>query len=170
MRILFFLGLPILCLIFPTIAWANSSWHWVTVSPKQILPIAVIVTLAVETIGLITFGKVRGNLRAFIAVAFANTVSFVTPYLERAVPMFYRGTVPGDWNHAWDKAFNAGPYYMVGIGYFLLTILLELPLIYCFLRKHTESKKQLFIAIIFVNIITTAIVAIMERIFCQGQW
>ncbi len=45
-------------ILFPSTAYANSSWHWVTTSPLTVLPCAVIFTLLIETIAVVKFGKV----------------------------------------------------------------------------------------------------------------
>ncbi len=39
-------------------AFANSSWRWLTRSPRQVLVVAVVLTLLVETWAVVSYGKV----------------------------------------------------------------------------------------------------------------
>ena len=69
-----------------------------------------------------------------------------------------------------DKYINGWPSYIIGILYGLLTVAAELPLIYFLLRKHADSRIQLILTILLVNIATTGIVACFERVVCVGEW
>ncbi len=150
---------------FPAILYANSSWHWVTASPFVVLPFAVIFTLLIETLAIARFGKIANLKKAFTIVSFANLLSFLAPYFERA----YR-FIPTSGGFSIMAAFNKGPYYIVLMGYLLLTLIVELPVVYLLLRKYTTSKKKLIAAILLSNILTTLLVAVCERIICIGQW
>ena len=150
--------------------YANSSWRWLTSSPKKLLPIAIVLTLMVEFIGILFLGRVKGKIKPIKVlgiVALANIVSFVFPYIVRAY--LFRATA-GTFAYAWEDAFEAGPFYIVLLGYLILTILLELPLVYSYLKRHTSNKKILLKSIIGVNLITTIIVAVLERTLYHGQW
>lgn len=161
----------LLFFIFQTSALANSSWHWVTISPMRVLPFAIVLTLTIETWGAAVFGKTKGIMRTFIVVAIANAASFVMPYFIYAYRIKFYGVGFGaDWKYVWEKAFNSGPNYIVGFVYLILTLCVELPIAYLLLKNHSENKKQLFYTIIVVNVITTAVVAVMERILCRGMW
>ena len=168
---MFILLTMFICIIlFSNIAYANSSWRWLTSSPKKLLPIAVISTLIVEFMGVLFLGKVKGNInpiKVLGIVALANIVSFIFPYLLRAY--MFRATA-GTFAYAWEDAFEAGPFYIVLFGYLILTILLELPLVYSYLKRYTSNKKALFKSVIGLNLITTIIVAVLERILYYGQW
>ncbi|NMB28208.1 MAG: hypothetical protein GX987_09195 [Tissierellia bacterium] len=165
------LSIIFICIIlFSNIVYANSSWRWLTSSPRKLLPIAVISTLMVEFMGVLFLGKVKGKIRPIKVlgiVALANIVSFVFPYIVRAY--LFRATA-GTFAYAWEDAFEAGPFYIVLFGYLILTILLELPLVYSYLKKYTSNKKALFKSVIGLNLITTIIVAVLERILYYGQW
>lgn len=62
------------------------------------------------------------------------------------------------------------PFYTVGFLFCLITILIELPIVYCCLKKNAGSRKWFVITILVSNVVTTVLVAIVERIFCVGQW
>lgn len=160
-----FVLLIVILLSFSSYAVANSSWHWVTVSPARILPFAIILTLLIETVSVIKWGKVSKMKKVFLIVCFANLLSFLTPYLIRA----YR-FIPTSGGFFVSDAFQKGPYYMVLSGYLLLTTLVELPVMYFLLQKDTVNKRNLAISVLFSNIVTTILVAVCERIICIGRW
>lgn len=152
--------------------YANSSWRWLTSSPKELLPIAILFTLAIEYLGIMSLGKLKKQMdwkriKVFSIVIAANISSFVFPYIMRTLMM---KATASSWVEAWGDAFNAGPFYIVLFGFLFMTILVEIPIVYGTLKKHTLSKKFLFGLIITLNIITTGIVAILERILFKGQW
>ncbi|SCZ08486.1 hypothetical protein [Alkaliphilus peptidifermentans] len=153
------------------VAYANSSWIWLTSSPKKLLPIAIVFTLVIEYLGIVTFGKLKQmdwkRIKVLGIVIAANVASFVVPYIMRT---FMMKATASNWVDAWKSAFNAGPYYIVLFGYLFITILVEIPLVFGILKKHTLSNKFLFGLIITLNVITTSIVAILERILYKGQW
>lgn len=144
---------------------ANSSWHWVTTSPKTILPIAIIITLLIETFGVLKMNCITNAKRVFLIICLANILSFVSPYIERA----YR-FIPTSGGFSISAAFNKGPYYIVLAGYLMLTLIIEIPVVYLLLKKYVKSKKRLISSILCTNIITTILVAIGERILCIGRW
>ncbi|KAB3530919.1 hypothetical protein F8154_13440 [Alkaliphilus pronyensis] len=153
------------------IVYANSSWRWLTSSPRELLPIAIIFTLAIEYIGIVVFGKVKQmnwrRTKILGIIIAANIASFLLPFVMRTIAM--RATSV-NWLEAWEDAFGAGPFYIVLFGYLFITILFEIPVMYGNLKKHTMSKKLLFRLIIALNIVTTCIVAVLERILYKGQW
>lgn len=155
----------IIFFLFPEAAFANSSWNWVTTSPLTLLPLAVLFTLLVETVSVVKFGRVDKILKAFFVIGLANILSFLAPGLERA----YR-FIPTTGRVSLSAAFNKGPYYMVFSGYLLLTVIVELPVVYFLLRNNTSDKKRLVISIIVSNVATTIIVAVLERLLCVGRW
>lgn len=155
----------ILILGLPVTAYANSSWHWLTTSPITVLPFAIVLTLLIETISIVRFGKANNFKKVFCIVTFVNLLSFIAPYIERA----YR-FIPTSGGFNLLAAFDKGPYYIVLVGYLALTVIIELPVAYFLLRKYTESEKKLAISILVANVITTFSVATIERIICIGQW
>lgn len=152
-------------LLFQINAYANSSWHWVTTSPKTIFPIAVAVTLLIEYVALIKIARLECKLKVLLVVCFANLLSFAAPYIYRAIRFrAVLGTI------SISAAFNKGPYFMVMTEYLLLTLLVELPVVYLLLKNRAQNKLRLAITILSANIITTGLVAVLERLICVGQW
>lgn len=162
-----FYGLLGLSALYPAIIYANSSWCWVTRSPKKVLPIAVFLTLVLETMGIATYNKIKNKGIVLFIVTIANIVSFILPYVERA---YRHMPTSGTWFWAWRSAFDSGPYYMVLFGYLFLTLIAEIPIVYYYLRKKVDNEKRLLYSILSVNIVTTLIVAVLERLLCRGQW
>ena len=152
-------------ILYPSAVYANSSWHWLTVSPMLLLPFAILFTLLIETVAVVRFGKVANPKKVILIVSLGNLLSFVAPYLERA----YR-FIPTSGGFSLLAAFNKGPYYMILFGYLVLTLLVELPVVYLLLRKDTSRQKDLIKAILLSNIATTLLVAVLERIICVGNW
>lgn len=157
------------CILFfmNATAYANSSWHWLTTSPMTILPFAIVFTLFIETITIARFNNISNTNKVFVIVSLANLLSFLAPYLIRA----YR-FIPTSGGYSISAAFNKGPYYIVLSGYLLLTLIVELPVVYSYLRKEVAktNKRNLIQTIIVSNVITTLSVAICERLICIGQW
>lgn len=164
-------SVALVILIYPQAAYANSSWHWLTSSPMEFLPLAILLTLAIEMASIFLFGKLVSGfgikLKVAILVILANIFSFVFPYILRAYQL---RIFSAEWQHALYDAFHKGPYYIVLSSYLILTLLIEVPLVYYLMKKHSQRKKQLLIAIISANVVTTFIVAIVERMLFYGQW
>lgn len=158
----------LLFVIYPVRVLANSSWHWVTVSPMKVLPFAIILTLAIESWGVIIYGKVGQKVRTFVIVTFANIASFIAPYIYSTYKLnrFYCSGL----DYAWERAFNNGPNYIIRLVYLILTLCIEVPLVYFLLRNQSNDKKRLLLVTIAVNVITTIIVGVLERFLCQGRW
>lgn len=127
------LSMILLFSMFPVTVYANSSWHWVTYSPKDILPFAILFTLLIETFGIKKFGKVNHIKEVIFVVAVANIISFTFPYIYRAYNLM--GVTASNYLQAWTSAFNSGPYYMIMLGYLALTLLLEMPVVYNALKN-----------------------------------
>lgn len=160
-----FLLTTLFILMFATVSNANSSWHWVTVSPLKVLPFAVLFTLLIETVAIVLVGKVADIKKSFIVVALANIFSFLAPYVFRAFRF-----IPTSGGFNLPDAFNKGPYYIVLAEYLILTLIVELPIVYFLLKKEAKGKWGLMISILTSNIITTILVALCERQICIGRW
>lgn len=171
LKAIFTVSLLVFSIFHNSLVYANSSWHWLTSSPKELLPLAIIFTLAIEYTGILIFGKrnlIRWRkIKVFSTIVLANIASFIFPYIARANML--RAT-SGNWVYAWEGAFTKGPYYIVLFGYLFMTVLVEVPIVYCILKRHALGKKFLFNLIIVLNIITTCIVAVTERTLYYGQW
>lgn len=72
--------------------------------------------------------------------------------------------------YSFDEVFNKGPSYIITTKYLILTLIVEIPVVYFFLRKDAANKKQLILVTTIANIITTLLIAIIERIVCKGSW
>ena len=69
-----------------------------------------------------------------------------------------------------SQIIDRGPYYTVGTAFLLLTLIIELPVVYFMLKKAADSKKKLALCIVLANVVTTVLVAIVERTLCYGRW
>lgn len=162
----------VLCtFFFHTTVYANSSWQWVTDSPKEMLPLAILLTLTIEILGILYFcfrsKSTKTKLVVIAVIIVANITSFVFPYVLRAMDSI---GVSGGWNHAWKDAFESGPYYIVFFEYFFLTLVVEIPILLGFAQKFNVNKKVAFTVLSSFNLITTVIVATLERIKYYGHW
>lgn len=145
-------------------ASANSSWVWISETrPYDILPWAVVATLAVETVCVNQIPKVNRLPKTFCVVAAANIVSFAAPYLIKYLSWERNG-------FGFEKYLDHAPSYIVGTVYGLLTVAVELPIVYNALKKDAPDRKKLLVTTVAVNVVTTVIVACFERVFCQARW
>lgn len=153
----------ILTLFLSTTAFANSSWIWISQSrPVDLLPFVIAGTLIIETAAINFIPKVRHLLKVFCIVTAANLASFLIPY---AYAIFSPDNVYGS-----IELLERGPFYTVGIGFLFMTIIIELPIVYFSFRKSVKNKKLLIATIIGANVVTTALVAIVERVMCHGYY
>ena len=74
------------------------------------------------------------------------------------------------WYGTFDHILDSGPHYIVSGAFLLLTIIIEMPIVYNVLKSNVQSKRMLQITIIVSNIITTAGVAVIERLITEGHW
>ena len=144
---------------------ANSSWIWLTKKqPYELLPIMIVVTLLLESVMLTTVLKVELK-KAFKWICIGNICSFLVPYL------FNYGMLNVSMGYeSFKQALSTGPYYIVRIGYLLLTLVVEVPIVWSGICKNVNSKKKGISTIVIANILTTALVYIVERFFCKGKW
>ncbi len=157
----------ILSFSFSFMASANSSWVWITEArPYDVLPFVIIGTLFIETLIIDRIAEIGKWTKTFFGVLVGNILSFLAPYF-----MYANFTTPySDAGFSLRDILNRGPYYTVGSAFLVLTVIIELPFIYWFLRKDTQNRKKLAFVIVAVNVVTTALVALTERLLCQGQW
>ena len=152
-----------IAMLFPITAYANSSWHWLTKTvPFDILPYVVVLTLAIEYFLLKTVNVIIKPFRLLLVVCAANLASFLLPF---AVLL-----APDEVGYTFEMSINHWPTYIIGLGYLFLTLIVEVPVVYYSLRGVVENKKKLVNSIIIVNVITTVMVAVIERIVCKGSW
>lgn len=162
--ILFAIISALLFYICPTIAYADSSWVWVSETrPYDVLPWTAILTIAIETFSINYIPKVHKLPKTFCLVTLANLLSFAAPYGVNLLLYDESG-------FDFSKYLEHWPSYTVGLIYCFMTIAVELPLVYGALRKNAGSKRSLLLTIICSNAATTCMVAVIERIFCRGGW
>ena len=152
----------LMLLILPQAVFADSSWCWLTdTRPFDILPPVALATIVIEVLAIWLIPNTGKLMKTAVAVILANAASFLLPYAlllnDPVYPKF-------------DDMLNAGPNYIVGAGFVILTLVLEIPIVYNLLKKHVDSKKKLLWSIIGSNIVTTAMVAVIERIVTDGYW
>lgn len=149
---------------FSISAFANSSWVWITESrPYDVLPFVIVFTLVVETYAIAYFSKIESKSRVFVPVLIGNLLSYAMPYIVESQSMY------GEY-YGLKHSIDHGPFYTVGVAFFIMTLVAELPVVYLSLRKKAENKRVLAISIVIVNILTTVAVALVERLLCRGQW
>ena len=149
-------------LILAQAVLADSSWCWLTdTRPFDILPPVALATIVIEVLAIWLIPHTGKFMKTAVAVILANAASFLLPYaLLLSDPVYPR----------FDDVLNAGPNYIVGFGFVMLTLLIEIPVIYNLLKKHVDSKKKLLWAIVGSNTVTTAMVAVIERMVTNGYW
>ena len=149
--------------LFPTIAYANSSWHWLTkTKPFDILPYVVVLTLLIESITIGKVNSIRRYIMLFLVICLANLASFILPYIVYLLPSSV--------GYTFDMSISHLPLYIIGFGYLLLTLIAEIPITYISFRKEVSNRKKLLLSIIAVNAMSTLFVAVMERVFIEGSW
>ena len=152
----------LMLLILPQAVFADSSWCWLTdTRPFDILPPVALATIVIEVLAIWLIPNTGKLMKTAVAVILANAASFLLPYAlllnDPVYPKF-------------DDMLNAGPNYIVGAGFVILTLVLEIPIVYNLLKKHVDNKKKLLWSIIGSNIVTTAMVAVIERMVTDGYW
>lgn len=149
-------------ILIPHAVYADSSWIWLTdYRPFDILPPVALATIVIEVLAIWLIPQTGQFIQTALAVILANAVSFLLPYAlllgDPVYPIF-------------DDVLNSGAYYIVGAGFIILTLALEIPVVYNLLKKNVSSKKKLLWSIIGSNIVTTVMVAVIERVITDGYW
>ena len=150
---------------FSFTAFANSSWAWISETrPYDVLPFVAVATLLIETLALNLILKIDNWHKVFIGVLIGNLISFAVPYIG------YSNTTPYAGYYTLIQILNRGPFYTVGAAFLILTVAVELPFMYFWLKKEVENKKKLVAVAILLNTVTTVMVAVVERVFCEGYY
>ncbi|MBR5571308.1 MAG: hypothetical protein IKV99_01515 [Oscillospiraceae bacterium] len=151
-------------LLLLTVAYANSSWVWISETrPWDVLPWVIVGTLVIEIFAIRLFGGDKRTGRIALFVTLGNLLSFLAPYLIKWAAYTMDG-------FGFDKYLNHAPSFITGTFYFALTLIVELPLVYCSLVPREKPSRKLMWTVIAANVVTTALVAIIEHTLCQGQW
>lgn len=143
---------------------ANSSWAWISEKrPYDLLPFVALATLLIETLGYNLLLKTENFYRTFSGVLVGNLISFAVPYIG------YSNTPPY-YDMPLSYILERGPFYTVGAAFLFLTVAVELPFMYFWLKKEVENRKKLVAVAILLNTVTTIMVAVVERVFCEGYY
>ena len=144
-------------------ASANSSWVWVSETrPYDVLPFVIIATLLIETLAVNYLPGIQNLPQVFWRVALGNVLSFAMPYLGAAAGV---GPIASSFLQSYEKY----PYYHVGTMFLIVTLAVELPVVFT-LCRYTERKKDLLFTILAANLVTTVLTALVERTLCYGHW
>ena len=156
--------LMIICLL-PITASANSSWIWLSEArPYDVLPFVAVITIAVETAALwYVLGKTH-LVKIAVVVVIANLLSFVAPYL-----FLYDETIRMPLK-PFPELMEYGHYFTVGAIFLIMTLVVEIPVVFLTLRKYAKGKWRFLLTVAGANVVTTIITAAAERIFCYGHW
>lgn len=154
----------LLVFAFSLTAFANSSWVWISETrPYDVLPFVALATLIIETAALNGFLKIGNWHRVFTGVLIGNLISFAVPYIG------YSNTTPY-YDMPLSYILERGPFYTVGAAFLIVTVAVELPFMYFWLKKSVKNKKLLVLVTVVANVVTTAMVALVERLFCEGYY
>lgn len=145
-----------------SVTFADSSWIWISEKrPYDVLPIVVVLTLVIEILSIYWIARIDKFRRVFLSVTAANLASFLLPFIITLVSSAPVHPYPD----SLDDYHN-----IIDVGYLMFTIIMEFPIVYCTLRRHTNRRKLLAAAIIVVNAVTTVMVYMIEQKFCQGYY
>jgi hypothetical protein len=89
-------------------------------------------------------------------------VSFVAPYVIDYLSM--------SWYGSFFDVIDSSPIFTVNVGFLLLTLVVEIPIVYNLLKKYVANKKMLMWHTLYANVATTVMVVIVERLICSGSW
>ena len=160
--------IAILCLVLvlvPLTASANSSWIWLSEArPYDVLPFVAVITIAIETAALWYVLGRKHLVKIAVVVVIANLLSFTAPYL-----IWYDETIRMPLK-PFPELMEYGHYFTVGTIFLIMTLVLEIPVVFLTLRKYAKGKWRFLLTVAGANVVTTIITAAAERIFCYGQW
>ena len=152
-----------LMVLLPANVFADSSWVWISeIRPFDILPWVALGTILIEWLSIWLIPKTGHALKVLGTVMVANAVSFFLPYVFLKADLSWYGT--------FEQILDSGPHYIVSGVFLLLTLLVEMPIVYNVLKSNVQDMKKLQLTIIVSNVITTAGVAIIERLITEGYW
>ena len=152
-----------LIVLLPANAFADSSWVWISEKrPFDILPWVALGTILIEWLSIWLIPRTGHAFKVLGIVMVANAASFLLPYAFLKADLSWYGT--------FEDILDSGPHYIVSGAFLLLTLLVEMPIVYNVLKSNMQDMKKLQLTIIVSNVITTAGVAIIERLITEGYW
>ncbi|HKK94883.1 MAG TPA: hypothetical protein VJ916_00965 [Anaerovoracaceae bacterium] len=150
-------------LLVPQITYADSSWYWVSKTrPFDILPFVAIGTILIEVMWIRYATRMKELGKVVIVVIVANLVSFLAPYVIEYFSM--------SWYGSFFDVIDSVPIFTVNAGFLLLTLAVEMPIVYNLLKKYVANKKMLMWHTLYANVATTVMLVIVERLICSGLW
>ena len=153
----------VLVFLFPTFVSANSSWCWISEQrPYDLLPLVMLLTLIIEVSAADQLTGVDQLPKTLSLVLIANILSFSAPYV-----LNYALSCP---IYTFSQMLDHVPIFIVGSWYLLLTLAIEIPVVYLGIRKDAADRKKLIGVLVLSNLVTTLLVAALERFLCQGSW
>ena len=150
-------------------AYANSSWIWLTDNrPWDILPWVAAATIIIEAFAIWWIPKTGHFVRVLITAILANLASFLIPvFVWYSADRFMYDT----FQSYLDKMSYFVNLSVEGfMGYLGFTLLIEIPMVVLSLFFITEKRKTLVLTVIGANVVTTAMVAVIERLYADGIW
>ena len=152
-----------LMMLLPSNVFADSSWVWISEKrPFDILPWVAFGTILIEWLCIWLIPRTGNAFKVLGIVMVANAASFLLPYAFLKADLSWYGT--------FEDILDSGPHYIVSGAFLLLTLLVEMPIVYNVLKSNVQDMKKLQLTIIVSNVITTAGVAIIERLITEGYW
>lgn len=146
----------ILTFCFTPTVFANSIWtkRMDNYSYMEHFPYIIIGTLIIEILALLAVTGMKKPLKVIGAVVLANAASFLIPEMIINVIMF-------NGNHfEFFMLFNT--YWVLNVIFIIITIVIELPIIWVILRKDEKNVKALLLTTVAVNIFTTVVTAFID--------
>ena len=165
--------LTILTLLWfsPITVSANSSWVWISKTrPYDLLPFVIAGTLLIEILAVRFVAGINNFKKIIPVTVISNLVSFAAPYLLMYITVQRENSTISDGiPFTLEDTLEKLPFYTVGLAFLFMTLACELPIVYIVLRKETEHRKKLALAIIGSNLLTTILTAVVERTLCYGR-
>ena len=153
----------IMITLFPISVYANSSWRWISETrPYDVLPFVILLTLIIEIAGTYFLAKIKELRKISLIITVANILSFTAPYL---FTLIFPSVI-----YSFEQMLEHTPFYTIGFIYLIITLLAEVPFVYFNFKTQVTDKIKFISIIIGVNVVTTAIAAITERLICYGVW
>lgn len=153
----------LLVLCIPKVVYADSSWIWfTTTAPYQLLPFVAVLTIVIEYLMIKNILHIQNKKRVLIAVCISNLVSFMVPYFVT----YYQDGV----YETIKQTFESMDFYTINSAYLFLTLIIECPIVYAIVQDEIHDKKKSLGVIAAANVVTTVMVAAIERIACRGSW
>ena len=169
---------PISFLAILTLLWfssitasANSSWVWISKTrPYDLLPFVIAGTLLIEIFAVRFVAGIKNFIKIIPVTVISNLVSFAAPYLFMFISVQRENSTISDGiPFTLEDTLEKLPFYTVGLAFLFMTLACELPIVYIVLKKETEHRKKLALAIIGSNLLTTILTAVVERTLCYGR-